>query len=62
MMDYDEFRERVARMSDAQKERVKAKCQWESTSWLGVAVDWPALFDVDGMAPATSFVSTYPEA
>jgi hypothetical protein len=52
-MNYAEFQERVSRMTDEQQDRIRAKCQWEGVSWLGVAVDWPELFDIKGMPPAT---------
>jgi hypothetical protein len=54
-MNYTEFQERVSRMTGEQKDRIRAKCQWEGVSWLGVAVDWPELFDVEGMPPATGY-------
>ena len=57
-MNYAEFKERVSHMTDGQKERVKAKCQWEGVSWLGVASDWPDLFEVEGMPPATAYESS----
>ena len=54
-MNYAEYQERVSRMTDNQKQRVKNKCQWEHVGWLGVAADWPSLFDVEGMPPATAY-------
>lgn len=31
-------------LSQAQKEKIKAKCNWEHVGWLGVFKDWPDLF------------------
>jgi hypothetical protein len=56
-MNYSEYQERVRRMSDGQKQRIKDKCQWEHVGWLGVATDWPSLFDVEGMPPASPYQS-----
>lgn len=56
-MNYAEYKERVARMTEEQKDRIRAKCQWEHMTWLGIATDWPSLFDVPGMPPATPYGS-----
>jgi hypothetical protein len=54
---YAEYRERVERLTPEQARRIRAKCQREHCSWLGVATDWPELFEVEGMARATPYRS-----
>jgi hypothetical protein len=35
----------VKSLTKEQKDRIRAKCQWEHESWMGVLRDWPALFE-----------------
>jgi hypothetical protein len=60
-VNYAEYRERKALLTPEQIEAVKAKCRWEGVPWLGIARDWPSMFDVEGMPPATPFESSPPE-
>lgn len=47
----EEFAELKATLDVAQVDRIKAKCQWEHVTWLGVLEDWPELFEPEGAQP-----------
>lgn len=37
----------VNSLTDEQKDRIRAKCQWEHCSWMAVLRDWPDLFELE---------------
>lgn len=43
-MNSQEFQKVIDTLTEEQKERIKAKCNWEHMSWLGVYTNWPDMF------------------
>lgn len=41
---WQRYQEAKAKLSPEQIERIKAKCEWEHMTWLGVFEQWPSLF------------------
>ena len=48
---YQRYLGAKARLTPEQIERIKAKCQWEHMSWLGVFEQWPSLFSQAAAPP-----------
>lgn len=42
---WERYQEAKEKLTPEQIERIRAKCQWEQMSWLGVFEQWPSLFE-----------------